>query len=73
MEQAMKKKFISKMEDLKAYLAHLLKMNFPVRHIREGLQFALEPIGIDVPVDNDPLLIGRRVGGTRRRSRGRRV
>jgi hypothetical protein len=57
MEDAITKKFVNRMHDLKLYLETLLVSKFPIEHIREGLQFALEPVGIHVEVSSNPLLI----------------
>ena len=38
------------------YLKELVETNFPIEIIREGLKYALEPIGIKVDTSDNPLL-----------------
>ena len=57
MGDEVKREFIKNMKNLKKYMIHLLASEFPIEHIREGLQFALEPVGVHVEVSSNPLLI----------------
>jgi len=63
MEDAVARKYVNRMRDLRVYLETLVVSGFPIRSIREGLKYALEPVGIPVDVSSSPLL----VGGIRRR------
>ena len=56
LQEAMLRKFKTKMEELNAYLS-LVKDNIPPRMLRGGLSYALQPVGIRVDVSEDPLYI----------------
>jgi hypothetical protein len=56
MQDSMLRKFKSKMEELHAYLS-LIKDNIPAQTLRQGLSYALHPVGIRVNVSEDPLFI----------------
>jgi hypothetical protein len=56
MQDSMLRKFKSKMEELHAYL-NLVKDNIPTQTLRQGLSYALHPVGIRVDINEDPLFI----------------
>jgi len=49
-------KFVKEMERLKTYLEGLIRMDYPIKTLREGLQYAIRPVGIKVEVSESPLL-----------------
>ena len=68
MEDPITRKFVNRMRDWRVYLETLVISGFPIRTIREGIKYAVEPVGIPVEVSSSPLLIG----GIRRRKTRKR-